>query len=96
VAKEARSAEPKMQHYVPQFYLRGFVGTKDRLFVVDRRNKKAFRTGPGNVAGETHFNRIEAKSVAPNAVEKALSESESEAGPALERIKAANTNPHSG
>ena len=91
VAKDAKSAEPKMQHYVPQFYLRGFVGTKDQLFVVDRRNKKVFRTGPGNVAGETHFNRIEVKAMAPNAVEKVLSEFESEAGPALERIKAAKS-----
>lgn len=70
VAKEAKSAEPKMQHYVPQFYLRGFVGTKDQLIVVDRRNKKVFRTGPGNVAGETHFNRIEAKAMVPSAVER--------------------------
>jgi hypothetical protein len=70
VAKEAKSSEPKMQHYVPQFYLRGFASTKDQLFVVDRRNKKAYRTGPRNVAGETHFNRIEVESIAPNAVEK--------------------------
>lgn len=87
--KEAKGAEPKRQHYVPQFYLRGFVGKKDQLFVIDRRTKEPFRTAPKNVAGETHFNRIEVKGMDPNAVEKVLSEFEGEAAPALERVKTA-------
>jgi hypothetical protein len=91
VAKEAKSAEPKMQHYVPQFYLRGFVGAKSQLFVVSRPEKKSFRTGPGNVAGENYFNRIEVEGMEPNAIEKALSEFEGEVGPALERIKEAKS-----
>jgi hypothetical protein len=36
VAKEARAPEPKRQHYAPRFYLKGFVGEKDRLFVINR------------------------------------------------------------
>ena len=88
MAKGAKGAEPKRHHYVPRFYLRGFVGEKDRLFVVDRPSERAFRTAPDNVAGEKYFNRIEVKGVGPNAVEKTLSEFEGEVAPALERIKA--------
>jgi hypothetical protein len=86
--QEAKGAEPKMNHYVPQFYLRGFVGKKNQLLVMDRRNKEPFRTAPKNVAGETHFNRIDVKGMDPNAVEKVLSDFEGEVAPALERVKA--------
>jgi len=89
--KEAKGAEPKRQHYVPQFYLHGFVGKKDQLLVMDRRTKEPFRTAPKNVAGETHFNRIDVKGMDPNAVEKLLSEFEGEVAPALERIKTAKS-----
>jgi hypothetical protein len=30
-AKEAKGAPPRRHHLVPQFYLRGFAGAKDRL-----------------------------------------------------------------
>ena len=46
MAKEAKGAAPRKHHFVPQFYLRGFVGAKDQLFVVDRPTEKTFRTPP--------------------------------------------------
>ncbi len=87
MAKESK-AEPRRQHFVPQFYLRGFAGDKGRLFVVDRPSKKTFRTAPKNVAAERDFNRIEVHGMDPNAVEKALAEFEGKVAPAFERIKA--------
>jgi hypothetical protein len=88
VAKEARGGEPKRQHYVPRFYLKGFVGQKNRLFVINRPTERTFRTTPDNVAAENYFNRIEVEGMDPNQVEKVLAEFEGETAPALERIKA--------
>lgn len=89
MAKE--KSEPRRQHFVPQFYLRGFAGEKDQLFVVDRPSKKTFRTAPKNVAAERDFNRVEVEGIAPNAVEKALAEFEGKVAPALERVRAAKS-----
>jgi hypothetical protein len=36
IAKPGKAAEPKRHHYAPRFYLNGFTGKKDRLFVVNR------------------------------------------------------------
>lgn len=72
IAMAKEKSEPRRQHFVPQFYLRGFAGEKDQLFVVDRPSKKTFRTAPKNVAAERDFNRVEVEGIAPNAVEKAL------------------------
>jgi uncharacterized protein DUF4238 len=91
MAKEAKAAEPKRHHYVPRFYLKGFVGAKEKLFVVNRPTETTFRTAPDNVAGEHYFNRVEVDGIAPNAVEKMLAEFEGETAPALERIKAAKS-----
>jgi hypothetical protein len=91
VAKEAKGAAPRRHHYVPQFYLRGFVGEKDQLFVVDRPSEKTFRTQPKNVAAERDFNRVDVEGMDPAAVEKALSEFEGKVAPALESVKAARS-----
>jgi hypothetical protein len=90
MAKEAKAA-PRKQHFVPQFYLRGFVGKKDQLFVIDRPSKKTFRTAPKNVAAERDFNRVDVEGMDPNAVENALAEFESKVAPAFERVKAAKS-----
>jgi hypothetical protein len=87
VAKEAKAAAPRKHHYVPQFYLRGFVGERDQLFVTDRPSEKSFRTPPKNVAAERDFNRVEIEGMDPGVVEKALAEFEGKVAPALERIK---------
>ena len=47
--------EPKLHHYVPQFYLRRFKGTNDRLWIWDKGNDRVFTTGPGSIAAETNF-----------------------------------------
>jgi Protein of unknown function (DUF4238) len=91
IAKPAKAAEPKRHHYVPRFYLSGFTGAKERLFVVNRPTRHSFRTAPDNVAGENYFNRIEVAGMDPNALEKALAEFEGEVAPALERIKQAKS-----
>jgi hypothetical protein len=90
MAKEVKAA-PRRQHFVPQFYLRGFVGEKNRLFVVDRPSKKTFRTAPKNVAAERDFNRVDVEGMDPNAVEKALAEFEGKVAPAFERVKTAKS-----
>ncbi len=47
-------SEPKLHHYVPQFYLRRF--TQDGHFwVFDKKTDRSFRTSPKSVAAETHF-----------------------------------------
>lgn len=91
IAMAKEKSEPRRQHFVPQFYLRGFAGEKDQLFVVDRPSKKTFRTAPKNVAAERDFNRVEVEGIAPNAVEKALAEFEGKVAPALERVRAAKS-----
>ena len=51
-------AEPKLHHYVPQFYLRRFIDTSGCLWLWDRDRDRTFSTRPNNVAGETHFYRM--------------------------------------
>jgi uncharacterized protein DUF4238 len=84
-------AEAKIQHYVPQYYLRSFIDAKDRLYVVDRPREKFFRVPTKKVGGELYFNLINIKGIDPFAVEKALSEMEGIVAPALERVKAAKS-----
>jgi hypothetical protein len=85
IAKEAAKAAPRKHHFVPQFYLRGFTGDNDQLFVVDRPSEKTFRTSPKNVAAERDFNRVDVEGLAPDAIEKALADFEGKVAPALER-----------
>jgi hypothetical protein len=84
-------AEAKVQHYVPQYYLRSFVGERDMLYVVDRPREKFFRVPTKKVGGELYFNLINVKGIDPFAVEKALSEMEGIVAPCLERVKAAKS-----
>jgi hypothetical protein len=83
----------RRHHYVPQFYLRGFV--KDvahpRLFVVDTEAHTSFSTSPSNVAVELDFHTIDAPGQPPDIVETKLAELESQISPALERIRASRS-----
>jgi hypothetical protein len=83
--------EAKLQHYVPQYYLRGFIDAKEQLYVVDRPRQKFFRVPTKKVGGELYFNLINVKGLDPFAVEKALAEMEGIVAPALERVKAAKS-----
>ncbi len=48
-------SNPKLHHYVPQFYLRRFVDSAGRLWVWDRNTDRIFPTGPRSVAAESNF-----------------------------------------
>jgi hypothetical protein len=51
-------------HYVSQFYLKGFSkngGTKAKLFVYDKKQRKYFQSNPRNIASKRDFNRISTK-----------------------------------
>lgn len=51
--------EPKLHHYVPQFYLCRFRDASDRLWAWDRDNDRVFATTPRSVAAEQSFYHLE-------------------------------------
>jgi hypothetical protein len=82
----------RSHHYVPEFYLAGFTraGTRDDfLFVRDRIEEKGWRQRPRELACERDYYRVEVEGVAPDAVEKALGEFETQAADAIRRIREA-------
>lgn len=48
-------SDPKLHHYVPQFYLRRFLDHEGRLWVWDRDRDRVFASGPRSVAAERDF-----------------------------------------
>jgi hypothetical protein len=88
VAKEGAA---KQQHYVPQYYLRGFVNERKQIYVVDRPEAKFFRVPTVAVGGDKYFNLITSSRVNPFGGEEALQELEDKVAPALERVKAAQS-----
>ena len=50
--------ENDLHHYVPQFYLERFVGSRGKLWVYDKDNDRVFETIPRNVAGEHGFYKL--------------------------------------
>jgi hypothetical protein len=76
-------------HYVPQFYLRGFV--KDpkhpRLFAIDTTERKVFHPSPKDVAVELNFHTIDISGKPSDVVETTMSEMESMFAPAVARIR---------
>jgi hypothetical protein len=48
-------SDPKLHHYVPQFYLRRFCDASNRLWAWDRDRDRVFLTSPGSVAAERSF-----------------------------------------
>jgi hypothetical protein len=53
----------RKHHYVPQCYLKGFTRHRDdpKLFVIDAKERRCFRTSPANVAAERDFHKIDAE-----------------------------------
>src|SRR5271166_6842894 len=45
----------KNQHYVPQFYLKGFSADGKNVFVFDKVAKKSFKTGVAKIGSEQLF-----------------------------------------
>lgn len=50
--------EPKLHHYVPQFYLSRFADASGNLWVWERDKDRVFRTQPKNVAAEKNFYHV--------------------------------------
>jgi hypothetical protein len=50
--------DPKLHHYVPQFYLRRFTDASGRLWLWNRDQDRVFRSRPAGVAAEKHFYRL--------------------------------------
>ncbi len=72
---------PKLHHYVPQFYLRRFVGPDGNLWIWDKTKDRAFASSASSVAAETQFYRLhdfEAVCHDPLTMEKQFSELEGE------------------
>lgn len=76
-------------HYVPQFYLPGFVKDpkQPRLFAIDTFKRKAFHPSPKDVAVELNFHTIDISGKPSDIVETKLAEMESEFAPAIARIR---------
>lgn len=86
----------RAQHYVPQFYLRGFTGASGKMFCYDKASGNVYPTSPHDAAHQANFYEIApgtTKSpVADNTVEKFLSRLEREFAPMLARlIRSADT-----
>lgn len=89
-------SDPKNHHYVPKMYLKNFAtgeGRKASLVAIELESGKLFKPRLRRIASETDFNRIDIDGEDPYAVEKALSEVESEISPALEEVIAARRFP---
>jgi len=81
--------EPKLNHYVPRFYLNYFLDSKQKLWVYDKKVGRVFATAPDRIAAETHFYRLPGPlvdSVDPLAIEKALSDLKSRASAIIGRV----------
>jgi hypothetical protein len=86
----------KRHHYVPKCYLESFAiksdkNKKSELCVFDAVGRKSFSTAPDNVALQTDFNTIDLEGHPPDAFELAMASVESDIGPALTRIIAAQS-----
>lgn len=88
-------SDPKLHHYVPQFYLRRFADEEGNLWVWDRGADKTFRARPRAIAAESYFyhhDELEAHGHDPLAMEKQFAELEGEvaliSGDILEQVRA--------
>lgn len=82
--------DPKLHHYVPQFYLRLFLDAGDkRLWVYDKNSGKIFKSTPDRIAAETYFYRLPeplAEGNDPLAIEKGLADLETKASAIFKRL----------
>lgn len=74
-------AQPKLHHYVPQFYLRRFADAEGRFWVWDKTNDRVFQSTSASIAAETDFYRLrefEKLGHDPYILEKQLADMESQ------------------
>jgi hypothetical protein len=72
-------SDPKLHHYVPQFYLRRFTDVNGLLWVWDKSRDVTFRASTAGGAAETYFYRMQELADAghdPYTMEKQLSDLE--------------------
>lgn len=85
----------RRHHFVSQCYLKRFAVPRNKkklqLHVFDRHEGRSYVCSTDDIGLERDFNRIEADGVAPDAVEAALADFESEADLALDRTNSAGT-----
>ena len=77
-------------HYIPQFYLKGFLDpshSKEQICVINKIKKESFVTNPRNVGSERDFNRIDIPGKPIDAVEKSLSDIEGEVARVLKHVE---------
>src|ERR1700722_7976116 len=83
----AMATEVRKHHYVPQMYLSGFANAKGQLWASDASIPKAFPAGPGNIAAERDWNKIEIDGVPRDALENELGKFEGVIAPAIKRVR---------
>ena len=78
-----------IHHSVPQLYLRGFCRDqkREKLFVIDGVEKRAFTTRPRNVAAERDFNRVDIVGLPPDTLEVAFNAFETEVAAARRQLR---------
>jgi len=80
--------EPKMHHYIPEFYLSGFTPSRnkdDYLYVFDITNGENFKVRPKNIGKQKDYYKLDADDIDPYIVEKVFSTIESGTAPVLKR-----------
>ena len=85
-------------HYVPQFYLRGFLDPsvkKEQLHVIDKIDMRHFVTTPRNVGSQRDFNRVNVPGKPIDEAEKMFGEIEGELARVLKEIEKTGTLPKS-
>ena len=83
-------------HYIPQFYLKGFLDpshSKEQLCVIDKIERRHFVTHPRNVGSQRDFNRVDIPGKPIDAVEKLLAEIEGEVARVLKYVEDNTTLP---
>ncbi len=77
-------------HYIPQFYLKGFLDpsrSKEQLCVIDKIERRHFVTHPRNVGSKRDFNRVDILGEPIDAVEKLLAEIEGKVSRMLKYVE---------
>ena len=86
----------RKHHYIPQFYLRGFLDRnlkKEQFHVIDKVERRHFVTTPRNVGSQTDFNRVNVQRKSIDAAEKLFAEIEGEVARVLKGIEENTTLP---
>ena len=77
-------------HYIPQFYLKGFLDpsrSKEQLCVIDKIERRHFVTHPRKVGSKRDFNRVDIPGKQIDEVEKLLAEIEREVARVLRYVE---------